>query len=86
MTERIRCEWCSSQCADEGCAYCGNFGFLLSRSQCPECSIEVWDKPGSRTEWDGKAYRSWNGVEMVVRLENGQGVRRCSVCDRKKAR
>jgi hypothetical protein len=76
---QILCQACAAFPASKGCATCGGLKVLLRESCCPLCRRPHFIRPGVYTNYDGKRWTTFDGVEMVDRIEGS----RCLDCDKK---
>lgn len=72
----IRCQ--GTACKKNGCSTCGGYGVVVLESACRVCQRRFWVRPGVHTVYDGKTYRTFDGLEMVWRKEGSL----CLSCDK----
>lgn len=48
-----------------GCRVCGGYGIILAQRQCG-CGRTGWFRPGAFTTYEGKHYRSFDGLDWVA--------------------
>jgi hypothetical protein len=73
--DQIPCQGCAPEAT--GCETCGGYKFVLCVGACDDCGRTYWTRPGVYTSWEGKRYRSLDGLALVCRAD---GVR-CVPCD-----
>jgi len=76
MNDQIPCQACDPE-AETGCSVCGGYKVVLARGMCSGCGTRYWHRPGVYTSFDGKRWRTFDGLEMVCRPE----ATRCAACD-----
>lgn len=67
---KITCQACNGTGNDSGeesgCSCCGGYGIVASTGKCDGCGREFWERPGCRTVYSGKRYRSLDGLTFIV--------------------
>jgi hypothetical protein len=60
-----------------GCPICGGYKTVLQKKiACTKCKKEAWFKPGAHTNYVGKIFNSWDGLQLVI---TGKGTK-CIEC------
>lgn len=62
-----------------GCPSCSGFGYVLELAKCHACFRTYWVRPGVHTMYEGKRWRTFDGLAMVVK--DGRSV--CFECGEK---
>lgn len=65
---------------ENGCSTCGGYGHVYARSHCPSCKKSGYFRPGAYTLYEGKRYKSMDGLRMVARM-NADDI--CEECHEK---
>lgn len=61
-----------------GCTHCGGYGFVFHKVPvCEKCHVEAWVRPGAWTIYEGKTWRTVDGL-LVVHV--GLDKRLCGKC------
>ena len=65
MTTKIECK--DERCLgpDEGCPTCGGYQYVLGPAKCTKCSRMGLVNPGARTVYEGRRFRTIDGVGFV---------------------
>lgn len=49
-----------------GCGSCGGYGFIMSEVElCSKCKRKGWVRPGAHTVYEGKTFRTVDGIDLV---------------------
>ena len=74
--KRIKCQ--NSKCSannpaykNKGCTVCGGYGDIFIRSRVTCCGKQCWIRPGAFTVYDGKQYKSVDGLGLIYRIKGG---------------
>lgn len=67
-----------------GCGYCGGFGYLATRINCPVCIKELWHKPDPITVYNGKVHTTFCGNKIVYIHDDIDSTWECIDCYNKK--
>lgn len=79
MAEREPCPVCVGKGGRTGCTRCGGYGYIAESRLLTCCSRVAWFRPGAFTKYEGKEYRSYDGVEMVSSMDGDV----CAQCFKK---
>lgn len=71
----IKCKACDE--ASKHCEICGGFRYVFSWTRCPTCKNVRLERPGVHSTYEGKQYRSIDGVLVRVHLKKPW---ECSLC------
>lgn len=66
----IKCQACKPE--DSGCSTCGGYKIVLEKVRASD-GTEYWTRPGRWTNYEGKRWRSFDGVPLIIK--NGETVR-----------
>ena len=72
--EQISCQ--GKYCMKNGCPTCGGTGIVFEKDRC-RCGQEYWTRPGVVHEWEGKCYRSVDGLLIICHLTEPNGCEKC---------
>lgn len=65
----------------KGCYTCGGYGILYVVAKCPGCGTKYYDRMGAFTIYEGKQFRSMDGLVLTYGMKNGMCVVvKCSKC------
>lgn len=74
----IPCQACNGRSGNGiGCGVCGGYGFVLQRIECPLCKRQALFRPAAHTMYEGKRFRSLDGLEFVFYMETGSTCIHC---------
>lgn len=73
---------CQCDQPKNGCPSCGGYGYVLSVTRCHKCFKPYWARPGVHTIYEGKRWRSFDGLKMVVH----KGTSICLECFEKESK
>ena len=75
---RLRALYCQAQ-HDEGggCGTCGGYGIIIHERKCATCGHIAWVRPGTYTSYEGKTWRTFDGVIITDHLKRPS---ECSCC------
>lgn len=49
-----------------GCYTCGGYGVVMVNGEaCSKCNAKAWFRPGNHTFYDGKKYKSSDGLQLT---------------------
>lgn len=54
-----------------GCSTCGGYGSVIVKSFCGKCKKPYWGRPGNYTMYEGKRWRSFDGLAIRSSMEHG---------------
>jgi len=60
-----------------GCRHCGGYGHIVHEAKCQNCQRPYWTKPGSFTTYDGKIFRSFDGLLIRVHFDRPWTCEKC---------
>lgn len=73
--KNVKCQ--AKHDATGGCATCGGYEIILAVRKCPSCGHCALVRPGSYTSYEGKKWRTFDGVEITDHFKNPST---CSYC------
>lgn len=72
----IKCRACHPK-EPMGCGTCGGYKIVYQAVNCPTCKNWSWHRPGHYTVYEGKQFRTLEGVLIQYSLK-GKSI--CSLC------
>jgi hypothetical protein len=71
--KRIKCQ--NSKCSkthpayeNNGCGTCGGYGYVFQRGSLSCCGRSYWVRPGAFTVYNGKEYKTMDGIGLIYRI------------------